>query len=167
MYWEKVFAVCYHSTSDVELSKEMTQYIFLSIWERRETLQIEKSYEHYLVRAAKYKVAEHFRNQASRKKNLDLAMRDYCQAANCTEQDVCFSMLVDELGLLVDQLPCQCRNVFRMSREEGFSNREIADKLQISTRAVEYHISKALSFLQQNLPDQDFSAVRVFKNKRN
>jgi RNA polymerase sigma-70 factor (ECF subfamily) len=152
-YWEKVFAVCYHGSEDVHLAKEMTQDIFKSIWERRETLVIEKSYEHYLVRSAKLKVAEHFRNQASRKKHLNNATKDFCEAANCTEQDVCYSMLVEELDLLVDQLPCQCRNVFNMSRNQGMTNKEIAEKLQISQRAVEYHISKALTFLKKNMKE--------------
>lgn len=150
-YWEKVFAICYNSTEDAELSENITQDLFKSLWERRNVLRIEQTIEGYLVRATKKKVAEHFRNQAIRKRHLEQKKLDYCDAADCTEQDVAFSCLVDELGLLVDQLPCQCRNVFKMSREVGLSNREIAAKLDISERAVEYHISKALGFLKQHL----------------
>lgn len=150
-YWEKVFAVCYHNTKDVELAKEMTQDIFKSIWERRANLHFEKSPEHYLVRAAKLKVAEHFRNQATRKKHLDEAVRDYSVAANYTQADVSYSLLVEELDLLVEKLPFQCRNVFHMSRNQGLTNKEIAIKLSISQRAVEYHISKALTYLREHL----------------
>lgn len=153
MYWEKVFAVCYHSTGELELGREMTQDIFKSIWERRETIVIEKSLEHYLVRAAKLKVAEHYRNQAVRKKYIDNIAQDHCASAHCTEQDVNYCLLLEELDLLVDRLPCQCKNVFNMSRNKGMTNKEIAEELQISERAVEYHISKALSFLKKNLPD--------------
>jgi len=152
-YWEKVFAVCYHSTGELELGREMTQDIFKSIWERRETIVIEKSPEHYLVRAAKLKVAEHYRNQAVRKKYIDSIAQDHCASAHCTEQDVNYCLLLEELDLLVDRLPCQCKNVFNMSRNKGMTNKEIAEELQISERAVEYHISKALSFLKKNLPD--------------
>lgn len=156
-YWEKIFAVCYHNTQDLELCREMTQDIFKSIWERRDSLIIEKSWEHYLVRSAKLKVAEHFRNQVTRKKHFDNAIRDYCKTANCTEQDVCYSILVQELGLLVNQLPCQCQNVFKMSRSEGMTNKEIAKKLNISQRAVEYHLNKAMIFLKKNLPDYELA----------
>lgn len=151
-YWEKVFAVCYYSTDDMELAKEMTQDIFKSIWERRSSLTIEKSYENYLIRASKMKVAEHFRNKSIRKKHMEIIGKDFCHSAHCTEQDVSFSLLLEELDLLVDRLPCQCRNVFNMSRKKGLTNKEIAEKLEISERAVEYHISKALNFLKKNLP---------------
>ena len=156
-YWEKVFAVCYNSTERIELAQSMTQDIFKSIWERRDSIQIEKSIEHYLVRSAKKKVAEYFRNQSIRSKHLDLASHDDCAAANCTEQDVAYSLLVEELNLLVGRLPCQCRNVYRMSREQGLTNKQIAQELKISERAVEYHISKAISFLKKNLPEYDIT----------
>lgn len=156
-YWEKVFAVCYHSTEDQELAREMTQDIFKSIWERRESLAIEKSYERYLVRSAKLKVAEHFRNQSIRNKRLAQATLDSCEAVNCTEHDVNYSILVEKLDILVDQLPCQRRNVFKMSRDQGMTNKEIAEKLKISKRAVEYHISKALAFLKKELPEYNLT----------
>ncbi|MEM6265269.1 MAG: sigma-70 family RNA polymerase sigma factor [Bacteroidota bacterium] len=152
-FWEKVFTVCYHSTEDLELSREMTQDIFKSIWQRRDSLEIWKSHEHYLVRAAKLKVAEHFRNQTIRKKHYTLATQNYQEAANSTEQDVNYTLLVEELNILVEQLSPQCKKVFKMSREHGMSNKEIATDLQVSERAVEYHISKALNFLRQQLPE--------------
>ncbi|MDO5976332.1 sigma-70 family RNA polymerase sigma factor [Flavivirga jejuensis] len=152
-YWEKVYAVSYNNTKKVELAQGMTQEIFKSLWERRENLQI-KNIENYLVRATKLKVAEYYRNKVIRENNLNKACENYCDAANCTENDVSFSLLVEELGLLVDKLPCQCQNVFKMSREQGISNKQIASQLQITERAVEYHISKALKFLKTNLSTQ-------------
>lgn len=151
LYWGKVFAICYSNTNNVELSKEISQDIFKTIWERKDTLKIKKSFEHYLVRSAKLKVFEHFRTQSIRKKHLDSVRKDYCASANCTEDDVAYSLLVEELNLLVDKLPCRCRNVFKMSREQGMTNKKIATKLKISERAVEYHISKALGFLKNKL----------------
>ncbi|MEM8896310.1 MAG: RNA polymerase sigma-70 factor [Bacteroidota bacterium] len=153
LYWDKVYAVCFHSTEDQGLAENMTQDIFKSLWERKAGLVIEKSIEHYLVRAAKQKVAEHFRNQAIRKKHLERNAQDYNDAADCTEHDVALANLIDELGLLVDQLPSQCQNVFRLSRESGLTNKQIATKLQITERAVEYHISKALGFLKAHLSE--------------
>jgi len=153
LYWEKVYAICYNSTGQMELAKCMTQDIFKSIWERKNTFVVEKSIEHYLVRSAKTNVAAHFRKQAIRNQHIDCAFRNYCGTANCTEESVAFSMLVQELGLLVEKLPCKCRSVFKMSREEGKSNKEIAKELDISERAVEYHISKAISFLKENLKE--------------
>ena len=53
----------------------------------------------------------------------------------------------------MNELPRQCRRVFKMSREEGYSNKEIASQLLISERAVEFHITKALAFFRKNLTE--------------
>ena len=156
-YWETVYAVCFNNTGAVELSQDMTQAIFQSLWERKNKLTIQKSIENYLVRAAKLKVAEHFRNRSIREKHLKCISKDCCKSAQCTKEDVNYSLLVQKLDLLVEELPCRCQEVFRKSREEGLTNKEIAQKLDISQRAVEYHISKALSFLKEEMPEYNLS----------
>jgi len=155
--WEKVYAVCYNNTRNVELSQDMTQEIFKSLWERRGSLSIHTSIRHYVVRAAKLKVAEYYRNKSIREKHLKCMSQDYCASAQCTKEDVDYSLLVQRLDLLVEELPCRCRQVYRMSREEGLTNKEIAHKLDISQRVVEYHISKALGFLKEKMPEYDLS----------
>ncbi|WP_400262255.1 sigma-70 family RNA polymerase sigma factor [Sphingobacterium sp. SG20118] len=61
--------------------------------------------------------------------------------------------LSQKISTLVNKLPAQCKNVFQMSRDQGLTNKEIANKLLISERAVEYHISKALKTLKTELND--------------
>ncbi len=150
LYWEKVYAVCLNNTNKIELSQGMTQDIFKSLWERRDNLKIEKI-ENYLVRAAKFKVSEHYRNKTIREKNLNVACENYCDVANCTENDISFSLLVEELEVLVKKLPCRCQEVFKKSREQGLTNKQIAIDLNVTERAVEYHVSNALKFLKANL----------------
>lgn len=52
---------------------------------------------------------------------------------------------------LVDKMPPQRRTVFMMSRNQGLSNREIAESLQISVKTVERHITLALAELRENI----------------
>ena len=66
-YWEKVYAVCYNNTRKLELSQGMTQEIFKSLWERKDTLEIEHV-ENYLVRAAKFKVSNIIETKQSEKR---------------------------------------------------------------------------------------------------
>jgi len=53
----------------------------------------------------------------------------------------------------IEQLPPQCRFVFKLSRFEEMKNREIAEELGISVKAVEGHISKALKLFRTSLKD--------------
>ncbi len=152
-YWRKVYTVCYNNTGEKEVAREMVQDIFKSLWERRAELQFHKSIEHYLLRAAKLKVFEFLRNKTSHKKHIECILQDYCEATNCTEDEISYNGLLEKVNLLVDRLPCQCRNVYKMSKEQGLSNKEIASALLISERAVEYHITRAFNFFRQNLQE--------------
>lgn len=149
-YWEKVYAVCYNNIRDVEVAKEMVQDIFKSLWERRDNLELE-NVGNYLIRSAKLRTLEYIRNKTTRQKIDEFNYQGCVNASNCTEEQVLFNNLKESVDLLVDSLPCQCKRVYKLSREDGFSNREIAEKLTISERAVEYHITKAMTTLKQKL----------------
>lgn len=152
-HWEKVYAVCYNNIRETEAAKGMVQEIFKSLWERKDDLEITTSVERYLLRSAKFKVFEFLRNSQSRKVHTEHALANYCNAAHCTENEVMFNSLKSKVDNLVDTLPCQCRNVYKMSREQGLTNKEIASALLISERAVEYHITRALTTLRNNLSE--------------
>lgn len=153
LHWERVFAVCYNNLQDVEVAKGMVQEIFKSLWERRQELEITVSVERYLLRAAKLKVFEHLRNTKVRREHIQHIRMLECGSAHYTENDVMYNSLKEKVSGLVDTLPNQCRKVFKLSREQGLSNREISQSLLISERAVEYHITRALSTLKANLTE--------------
>ncbi|TDE11297.1 RNA polymerase sigma-70 factor [Dyadobacter psychrotolerans] len=155
-YWEKVFTVCYHNLGDTERAKGMVQEIFKSLWERKDELEITQSVEGYLIRSAKFKVFEFIRNKKIREQHLEQIVYNRIESVNFTENEVMLQNLKDRLTNLIDSLPTQCRRVFKMSREEGLSNKEIASDLLISERAVEYHITKAISSLKSRLTEYSF-----------
>lgn len=154
LHWKTVFGICYHQTGDADTSKEMVQEIFCSLWERWETLQVEGPLENYLARAAKYKVIDHYRKKSKTAIYANTPAVSSCDSyENCTENDVLYRALSDKVGHLVDQLPCQCRLVYKMSREQGLNASEIATALLISEKTVKNHLTKALNYLKNELED--------------
>lgn len=150
-YWKKVYLTCLRHTKDEEVSREMAQDIFKSLWERREELAIAVSIERYLAKSAKFKVFEFIRNRATQQLHVAAAAREIPLAVNATENDVMYNELKADVDTVVNGLPDQCRRVFRLSRIDGFTNREIAAQLEVSERAVEHHITRALRTLKQVL----------------
>ncbi|MBE9463320.1 RNA polymerase sigma-70 factor [Dyadobacter subterraneus] len=153
LYWEKVFSVCYANLGETEPAKGMVQEIFKSLWERKDELEINQSVERYLVRSAKFKVFEYIRNKKIREQHHEIIVASQVSSLNYTENEVLVSSLKERITSLIDTLPSQCRKVFKMSREQGLSNKEIASDLLISERAVEYHISKAVTSLKSHLTE--------------
>ncbi|WP_442589287.1 RNA polymerase sigma-70 factor [Pedobacter sp. AW31-3R] len=150
MYWEKIYAICYNNIHETEPAKEMVQDIFKSLWERRAELEL-GNINNYLIRAAKFKAFEYIRNKVSQQKHICNKFEGCSHSSNCTEEKINYNNLKEKVNVLVDTLPCQCRRVFKMSREQGMSNKQIASSLLISERAVEYHMTKALGVLRVNL----------------
>lgn len=152
LYWEKVYTILYNQLREAEPAREIVQDIFKSLWERRETLIMENA-EHYLIRAAKLKAFEYIRNKVSREKHIHMKMSSCDSSTNCTEEHILFNSLKGKVNDIVDTLPCQCRRVYRMSMEEGMANKEIAQALLITERAVAYHMAKATSTLRLELAE--------------
>jgi RNA polymerase sigma-70 factor (ECF subfamily) len=59
--------------------------------------------------------------------------------------------LQQQVNKLIGNLPEKCQLIFKMSRNEGLSSREIADQLNLSHRTIETQISKAIKTLRQAL----------------
>ncbi|SFM86358.1 RNA polymerase sigma-70 factor, ECF subfamily [Chitinophaga sp. YR627] len=162
LYWEKVYNVCYANLEDSELAREMVQDIFKSLWERRETLEITQSAEHYLVRAAKLKVFEYIRNQRIRSTHLKSIAYSQHTEVNFTENEILHNFLSQKLRVLVGYLPSEGREIFKLSREMGLSNKEIASTLSVSERKVEYQLMKAIRFLKSNLQEYTIYLTCIF-----
>lgn len=150
-YWKKIFSIVYHYIRDKEISSEITQDLFASIWERRKVLVLQTTIEQYLFRAAKLQAFDYLRTSVRQTELLECALKDYCGTYNCTEEKVAYNELAGKLNLFVDQLPCRCKEVYRLSQQEGFNNKRIASALFISEKTVEYHLYKALNFLRTKL----------------
>lgn len=157
-YAPLVFNVCYDYLLDKALSDNLTADIFISVWDRRETLyhnslSKQMEWKHYLNRAAKNKVVDHLRNTERLEGIKEVIMREIITFENTTEDQVDFHELINELSLAIEQLPSKCQEIFRMSREDGLSNKEIATMMKISEHSVKKQIAIALKKLREQLSD--------------
>jgi RNA polymerase sigma-70 factor (ECF subfamily) len=67
------------------------------------------------------------------------------------ESDLAFRELQHRLNIIISILPEQCRQVFRMVREDGLKYKEVAEILQISPRTVETQLFRAIKKIRQEL----------------
>lgn len=150
-YWQKVYKICYKNILSHEDAKELTQNVFKSLWERRSEIKITVDVEHYIMRSAKLQTINFFRDNKIKLESLHAFYQKKPDAEHSTENDLLYNELSDELKKLIDQLPAQCRLVYRLSNEKHLSNKEIASKLDISIKTVEYHLSNAKKIFRTNL----------------
>lgn len=151
-YWDKLYTVSYYRLSDELEAEEVVQDLFLSIWSRKEQLEIKSSVAAYLSVSVKYLIINKLakrKRQASFRKTF---LKTMVVSEETTDLWLMGKELSERLEAYINELPEKCRIVFKMSREEGKSAKEISKELSLAEKTIEAHITKALRILKSNLP---------------
>ncbi len=147
-YSRKLLAIAFNYSKNPDLAEEIVQDIFFSLWERKTSLNID-SLAAYLATAVKFAI---FKQIYSQKKREELAKNNYAIETIVSVEDKIDAKFLDEyIQGIVETLPEKCKLVFQYSRNAYLSNKEIADKMQISEKTVEAHMTKALRTIRNNL----------------
>lgn len=151
-YWYRVFAVAYRKLKSREIAEELVQDLFATLWHKRSEHAIQQL-EFYLLAAINRRVIGYLRAHQVRAAYADYCRRYQTEASQETEQVLAASDLSEAFAKALLQLPEQSRAIFRLSRLEHVPVAEIALKLNLSPKAVEYHLTKSLKLLRGYLRD--------------
>lgn len=138
--------------SEKTVVEELALDLFMHIWENRQTLQIQVSLKSYLFQAARNRCLNELRKQKNTV-SLDEISGEIIDAGVYSLEETELHNLIQEAVLA---LPDKCREVFDLSRNESLSNREIADRMNISVKTVEAQITKALKRIKSFLGEAYF-----------
>lgn len=150
-YWKKTFMVAANKIGQFEEAEEIVQDIFISLWQRRETLLITTTLNAYLAVSVKYRVLKILARRHQFDKFSSHAINFIASFDNSTEEYLEFLEMKSRLEMLVVNLPEKCRLIYKLSREKGLSHKQIAEQYDISEKTVEAHISKALKVLRTGI----------------
>lgn len=147
-YHAKVFYHALTFTKSYAEAEEITQDIFLKIWELREKLPPIDRFKDYLYILGRNQIISSMRKRAARTETPQEFQLDVSLSPDKQYE-------LKEINTLIlngiDHLTPQQKAVFKMSRLEHLSHEQIAERLNISRHAVNWHMVKALNFLRQYL----------------
>tara|TARA_B100001250_G_C19736510_1_gene761003 strand:- start:649 stop:1194 length:546 start_codon:yes stop_codon:yes gene_type:complete len=151
-FHDQLFRFVVYRVQDADIAKDITQETFLRIWEKRESLQPEKSFFSLLARISTNLCYDHFRYTEVRLRNKD-RIPEFGKSHFDNPEEVVQAKAIEEIirKLVNEKLPQRCRVIFILSRIEGFSNQEISTKLNLSIRTVENQIYRALKILKKHM----------------
>lgn len=154
MYYHSLLIYAYQKVNDRAVAEDMVQEVFLSMWAHREQIDFDMPLRGYLFRAVhnqcvNYLQSCHFALSVS---GNEASVWLHREIVEYNQHDtLLLKELADEIFFFIDTLPEQCRKVFKLSRQDGLKNKEIAALLGISEKTVESHIGKALKDLRAYL----------------
>jgi RNA polymerase sigma-70 factor (ECF subfamily) len=151
-HWRHVFLVAYHKIKSKEIAEEISQNIFVSLWERRGEVNI-LNLKHYLLRSAKFSIINHYKSQMVQERYVNYVQGNGVNKEYSTEQLVYLKDLSAAVEKGMALLPTKTQEVFKLSRVENYSVKEISKTLNISEKAVEYHITQSLKLMKHYLKD--------------
>ena len=141
----------YGYLKDVEEAEDVTQVIFQKIWEKRAMIDTRQSFGGFLFTIAYRSVIDQIRKESAKKnwgKVSDFPFEE--PTSYLTSDSLVNNRHLESLyQKALNALSQKRKEVFVLSRHEGLSNREIAERLQISEKTVENHMTAALFSLKE------------------
>jgi RNA polymerase sigma-70 factor (ECF subfamily) len=138
----------YYKTGDAEVAEDITQDTFLKVWEKRNNVKTET------IKALLYTIANNlFLNRVERQK-VSFRFEQNHRPGNMVESphyELEMKEFDQKLQNALADLDDKKREVFLMNRIDGFTYREIAENLEITVKAVEKRMEKAIAFLKQKI----------------
>jgi len=150
-YWSKLYFLAHKRLKSSVAAEEIVQNVFLTIWRKRKTLRIEEPAA-YLAAATRYAVYHYLAAEKRRAENESVAGRR-------SPGVVAGEMLIDDKQLLeivkhqANELPEKCRLVFIYNKLEDQTLPDVAQRLNISVKTAEAHLTKALRLIRSRLKD--------------
>jgi RNA polymerase sigma-70 factor (ECF subfamily) len=130
-------------------SEEVVQEVFVKVWMKREMIKPDKDFQAYLFSIAKNLILDYLKSAVNRRlyfveENFqqDMLIEEGSEITITQEAE-------DKLMELIDQMPERRREIFKLSRFNGMSYKQIAERLHITENTVDSQIRNALAFLRK------------------
>ncbi len=159
--FEKLFRIFYKPLcgyafgflKDSDAAEEIVQDVLVNIWQSRSTFHIETAIRAYLYRAVHNRCLNFIRHEKIKQQHQSYTVSINEHSYESAGSRLAVSELKQKIDDALEALPPGCRQVFRLSRMDGLSYKEIADLLEISVKTVENQMGKALKLMRIHLAD--------------
>jgi RNA polymerase sigma-70 factor (ECF subfamily) len=144
-YWNKLIAQARWDLHDEVEAEDCIQEVFIKLWNCRHGLTLKHKLSTYLYRAVKNQTINILEKRYARKNQLPVnGLQAIDLFSPAADESLLEKEMLRVLEAAIEALPEKCSRIYRMSRMEGKSNKEIAAQLDIAEKTVEGHITRAI-----------------------
>ncbi|WP_372949485.1 RNA polymerase sigma-70 factor [Mariniphaga sp.] len=155
-YYQRLFLFACKFVEE-DIAKDLVQDCFLELWMNRNRTEINSSFSSWFFTVVKNRCYKYLKEESKKSDNQNTFKQKLKEEELSffihSEKSILEFEVKDRIKNVLEQLPPKCSQVFNESRFNGLSNKDIADKYDISLKAVEKHISKALKLFREEFQD--------------
>lgn len=161
-YWKTLYTTAVKVLRNSDEAEDVVQDVFLSFWQRRREIVIASTVKAYLLTSIRYRAIKHIEKNITRRDYLEILTNTADQVAPAdAETNMALKALQDAIARALSKMPPKMLHVYKLSREENLSYKEIAAELGISTETVKKHIKFALQYIREEMVASKISVTAV------
>lgn len=130
---------------------DILQEVFLKIWRNRKNIKSSDTLNSYIFTITKNLLLNELRSRLSNQKMKENLFKVSVAEEYLPFEKIEYEELKKKIAEFIEELPDKQKEIFKMSRNEGLSHKEIAEKMGVSTKTVEYHINQSIKHLKNRL----------------
>ncbi len=148
-FWEPLLNTATKVLRSADDAADVVQEVFLSLWNRRNELDVKGSLEAYLHTSVRYKCINFIEKNLHQHDYLVL-MKETAAHQNFqgADTDLMMKQLREAISRVVDSMPPKMQQAYRLSREQHLTHKQIAEQMGISQETVKKHIQHALEMIK-------------------
>ncbi len=149
-YFESLRGFLYYKCGDVDVANDLVQETFIKVWNRRDDIQME-TVKSLLYTIANNLLMNHFNHEKVVREHQRSTVVEVSSNTTSPQFQMEEAEFERKLNTVIENLPADCREVFLMNRIDKLKYAEIAERLNLSVKAIEKRMSKTLSIIRENL----------------
>ena len=151
-HWDRVYNMVYARISDRIVTEEMAQEIFMKLWDKRAALAID-NFSAYLYTCVKHRCINYIESKIARRKHWEYYKVFLPRQDDSTNRAIAFNDLTEALEKGLNTIPRKSKIIFRLNRFEGKSIKQIARQMNLSEKAIQYHLTRSARELRLYLKE--------------
>lgn len=161
-YSQRLYNFSVKYLKSAEEAEEVVQEVFLYIWEKKEGLKPDSSFNSYIFTIAYNIIKKYFIKKAQTNAFKDDLIYSLLKQENNLDKIIDYKFLLEKVESIIDALPPRRKEIFVKRNYDGLSVRQIAEELDISPNTVENQLASARKQIQYELKDEKLAGMIFF-----
>lgn len=146
-YGPRLYQFSLRYLKEKEEAEDLLNEVFLKIWENRQSLRSNSSFQAYLFTIAYNRIRQWFLKKNREEKYIQVFAEEYLASSSRDDDQLDYQLFVKRMNEIIDLLPPRRKEIFILSYKEEQKNNEIAEQLGLSEQFIKKQLSIARKFI--------------------